>query len=202
MRADDHDFPVGVALDECAACLRALLLVHVEVAVHFRGGELDRMMHHVAGDDGFLAARANVHADVTRRVARRRLQPHLVGDCVIRLDEVVQIGLDDRVDRIDQVIEAVVAAGFAQVLPVVVFLPAEEIARLREGRHPLSVDLARVPPHVVEVQVRTHHGVDACGREPGRREVLEKRRLHVAEHGVFALPVVADAGVDHHALVA
>ena len=86
MGADDQHFPVGVALDECAARLRALLLVHVEVAVHLRVGELDRVMHHVAGDDGFLAARANVHADVAGRVARRRLEPHLVGDGVIRLD--------------------------------------------------------------------------------------------------------------------
>src|SRR5262245_37921025 len=154
VRADDPHLAPGIALDERAARPGPLLLVHVEVAMHLRGSELDRVMHHVAGDDGFLTARADVDADVTRRVARCRLEPHLVGDRVVSLDELVQLRLDDRVDRVDQVPEVVVATGGAQMLPVLEFLAAEEIARLRKRRHPFAVHLARVPADVVEVQVR------------------------------------------------
>src|SRR4030095_1516830 len=50
VRADDHHIAADIALDESATCAGPLFLVHVEVAVHLRGGELDRVMHHVAGD--------------------------------------------------------------------------------------------------------------------------------------------------------
>src|SRR5262245_53263476 len=52
VRADDHHLAVGVAIDERTTCRRALRLVHVEIAVGLRGGELDRVMHHVPCDDG------------------------------------------------------------------------------------------------------------------------------------------------------
>src|SRR5882672_2611288 len=74
--ADDQHLLVRVALDEGAPRLRALLLVHVEVAVSLRRRELDRVVHHVAGDDGFLAARLDVHAHVPRRMAGCRLEPY------------------------------------------------------------------------------------------------------------------------------
>ena len=148
--------------------------------------------------------RADVHADVARACGPACGSSHTSSVIrVVRLDELVQPRLDDRVDRIDQVIEVVVAAGVPQVLPVVVFLPAEQIARLRERRHPLAV-------RPCACSSRRDRSAGACtapcrpcpAGSPAVGEILEERRLHVAEHGILALPVVADAGVDHHDLVA
>jgi hypothetical protein len=55
---------------------------------------------------------------------------------------------------------------------------------------------------VVEVQVRAHDGVDGLRRKARGGEILQESRLQIAEHRKFTLPVRADAGVDHHALVA
>src|SRR6516165_5633547 len=77
--ADDQRLALLIALDERAPRARALSLVHVEVGVQVRHGELDRVMHHVAGDHRLLTARGNAHAHVARRVSGRRLEPHLIG---------------------------------------------------------------------------------------------------------------------------
>src|ERR1700733_10851984 len=46
--------------------------------------------------------------------------------------------------------------------------------------------------------MRAQHIGDLPGRKAGAAQILEKCVLHVAEHVELALPVVADAGVDHH----
>ncbi len=80
---------------------------------------------------------------------------------------------------------------------MVPFLLTEVVARLRKRRHPFAIHQARIPADMVEVQVSAQHPGDRGRRKPGGREVLEKRRLQVAEHVVFTLPVGTDTGVDH-----
>src|SRR5882672_8460566 len=99
-------------------------------------------------------------ADVTGRMAGRRLEPDFVRDPMLGADEIDEPGLHDGVDRVHEVRDVVIAAGVPKMLPVIVLALAEEIARLWKGRYPLAVHLARIPADVVEVQVRAHHGVD------------------------------------------
>ncbi len=45
---------------------------------------------------------------------------------------------------------------------------AEHIAGIREGWNPFTIDELRIPAHMVAMQVRAHHKVDICCRQPGR----------------------------------
>src|SRR4029077_12873663 len=83
MTADDHDLRIPETLDERLAGERTLCLVHVEVPMTQRLGELNGMMHQVAGNHGGFSARLDEHADVARRMARRRKQRPLLGQPII-----------------------------------------------------------------------------------------------------------------------
>src|SRR6185369_10203304 len=85
---------VGVALAEGAARLAGLLDVAVEVAAPLRLGHLHGTVHEVPGDDGLTVARAQSHADVPGRVAGGGLEPELVGDPVVHVDEIGQAGVE------------------------------------------------------------------------------------------------------------
>ena len=139
-----------------------------------RVDELNGVMHQVARDHRLLAPRADQDTDVTGRMTWRREQGDFIGQLVVRGDVVDESRRHDRVDGIVQVLDIVVAAGVAQVHPVVELLPAEQVARLREGGHPAAVHQARVPADVIEMQVRAQHRVDALGREARDREVLQE----------------------------
>ncbi len=103
MAADDQHVLIGETLHEVHARLAAGFLVHVEARGPPRVGELNRVMHHVAGDHGLLAARLDEHAHVPRRVTRRREQRDFVGDLEVRPDVLDQPRFDarDRSSRAD-----------------------------------------------------------------------------------------------------
>ena len=82
------------------------------------------------------------------------------------------------------------------------FGPPEQIARLWKSGHPVAIDQARIPTHMVKVQMCAEDGVDLPGREARSRQIRQERRLHIAEHIVLTLAIGADAGIDHHALPA
>ncbi len=156
-------------------------------------------MHHVPCNDGFLALRADVHADVSGRVAGSWNEGHLIGNVEVRADELHQARGDDRIERVLEMPQVVIAAGALQVLPVIPLLAAEVVARLRESGNPLAVDQLRVPADMIEVQMRAQHAADGFRGKARSGEVLQEARLQVAEDIVLALPVRPDAGIDHDA---
>ena len=193
MRAEDLDGPIRVALEERAACPARGLGVDVEVARPGRLGTLHRVMHQVAGDDGVLALRADAHAHVPGRVARRRLQPDLVAQAMIGLDEVREARVEDGPDGVAEDFAVRVVPRRAPVRPL---RPAKEIARPGEGRDPAAVDQHRVPADVIDVEMGADDEVERLARETRPREVLEKRTVELVPERVRPGLVVADAGVD------
>ena len=190
MTADDECAGIAEALHEVAAGARRLRLVHVEARFGGGYGDLDRVVHQIAGDDGPLAARFDQHADVSRRVARRGDERDLIGEAEVRIDVFLESGSEYRVDRIRQMVHVMIAAGVAQMLPVLPFAPPKEVSRLREGRHPLAIHQPGVPAHVIEVQVRAQHigdrarrGSRRCADPPGRCSACCRTpRTHAAGH--------------------
>ena len=100
--------------------------------------------------------------------------------------------LDDRV-RLAPVL------GF----PEGVFLGAEDVFRLGEGRHPAAILQPGVPPDMIDMQMRAHHVVDLFHRNAGGGEVLlpDIGGFLVPEGPRRAVLVVADAGIDQDVMV-
>src|SRR5262245_58841077 len=96
VRAQDEGAGLGMALAEGAARLARRLDVAVEVAARLGLGDLDGMVHEVAGDDGGAVAGVNAHAGVAGRVAGGRLEPDLAGDPVVHGHEVGESGIQHR----------------------------------------------------------------------------------------------------------
>ncbi len=155
--------------------------------------QLAWMVGHVAGDHRPLALGLDHHTDVARRVAGGGREPDLRRDHVVQLHQLDEAGIEDRLDAIA---EHRLLLLVIVVAPEVVLAPTDEVARLREGRHPLAVLEHRVPADVVDVQMRAHHGVDSVARPARLAKVLQERRRQGLAAGDLARPVVADAGVD------
>src|SRR5262245_28197629 len=100
VRAEDPHRPVRVALAEGPPRLPRLLYVGVEVAAPARLGHLHGTVHKIARDDGLAVARAEAHAHVARRVPGRGLEPELVGDAVVHLDERREPGVQHRLHAV------------------------------------------------------------------------------------------------------
>jgi hypothetical protein len=112
---------------------------------------------------------------------------------MVQLHQLDEAGVEDRLDAIaEHRLLLLVIAG----APEVVLAPTDEVARLREGRHPLAVLEHRVPADVVDVQVRAYHGVDAVARPAHLTKMLQERRRQRLAAGDLARPIVSDAGVD------
>ncbi len=104
----------------------------------------------------------------------------------------------DRRDRIGKDRRHVVAPLL--VAPMRELDPAHQIAGLRKGRSPFPVNQHRVPADMVDMQMGAQHRVDRLAREPGRRQVGEKRPLEVVPgRDAAVLLVVAEAGIDDDA---
>ncbi len=129
-------------------------------------------------------------------MAGRRDQRDLLGYLVVRADEIRQARLDDRQDGVLDVLHVRLARRQLG-LPVVHFRGAEEVAGVGEARDPAVARLVGVPAAVVQVQVGADHRVDAVRRIARIGQVLEEGPGQVREDVVFALAVIADAGVDH-----
>ncbi len=82
--ADHESAGIAEALHEVAACARRLRLVHVEAAFGGGNGDLDRIVHQIAGNDGLLTARVDQHADMAGGVARRRNERDFIGETEVR----------------------------------------------------------------------------------------------------------------------
>ena len=91
---------VAIMLDEFLARLDAHRGVRIEGANPVRMRDLNRMMHHVAGDDGVLAARRDPHTDVTGSVARGGFKPDLAREPAAGLDQFREPRVDHRTHRV------------------------------------------------------------------------------------------------------
>ena len=129
-------------------------------------------------------------------VAGRRLEAQTGRDLVASLDERGAAGLDDRHHAVGDAAGGLPAFG-SFPLPELPLLAGNDVARLRERRHPASALEPRVPADVVHVQVRAHDGVDLLGPDADRRQVVEPRSLTlIPQRRLVARLAVADAGVD------
>src|SRR5206468_4038248 len=132
---------VGVDLDERAARVARPRGVVAEAARPLRLGDLHRAMHEVTGEDRVPRGRAEADRDVARRVSRRRLEAEPLVHGVVGLHEGRLARLDDRHH----------AVGDARVLlvpPELPLLAREDVARIRERRHPAVAHAPRVPADV------------------------------------------------------
>ena len=183
---------VGDVLQDGAAGGARRVLVPVGHGGEVRVRDLHRIVDHVAGDQRALTTRLDLDAGVAGGVPRRGPERHMGRDAVVHVDEVVQLCRDDRFDVVGQVDVVRVLV----VLPVVVLGLPEQVARVRERRHPPAVDQLGVPPDVVEVQVRAQHDIDGFAWRARGREIVEEgglQRLHVL---VGQVAIVAETRVD------
>ena len=190
--ADDEDRLVGPFGEEAPAGEGGVLRVGVgERPVGVR--QLAGMVGHVAGDHRPLGLGLDHHADVAWRMAGGRGEPDLGRDHVVHLHQLDEPSSEDRLDAVaEHRLLFLVLIG----APEVVLAPAEEVAGLRERRHPFAALEHRVPPDVVDVQVRTHHGVDSVARPACFAKKLQERCRQRFAARDLARPVVPDAGVD------
>ena len=166
------------------------------MAAPVRLGHLDRMVHEIAADDRIRVARAKAHTRVPRRVTRRGLQPDLVADPMVHLDQRREPGVQHRRDAVVHDPRGVLVALARPVLPLA---PREQVTRARKRRNPASVVEPRVPPDVVDVQMRADHHVHRLRRHARYAQVVQERRPHHVERlPPAAILVVADARVDEH----
>jgi hypothetical protein len=139
------------------------------------------VVSHVAGDHRPLAVGLDHHAGVARGVADGRREADLWRDHVIQRHPLDEAGVEDRLDTIAELrLLLRVLAG----LPEVVLVPTDELPRLWEGRHAPAILEHRVPAHVVDVQVRAHHGVDCVTRPVRLVKVLQdwsRQRLAIGD---------------------
>ena len=82
--------------------------------------------------------------------------------------------------------------------PVVQLGLGEQVARLREGRHPAAVLQPGVPADMIDVEMRAHDEVDVVHRQAGRGQAAHEGvvLLLVPQRTRGAVLVVADATID------
>src|SRR5262249_46548148 len=83
-------------------------------------------------------------------------------------------------------------------LPVPQLAPADQVARVGEGRDPAAVEQARIPADVIDVQVGAEHEVDRLRPDAGLRETFEEPAPVAAGKVRNEGPLLAltDAGID------
>ena len=155
----------------CAASPRPAAGSLSAVRAPVRPRELAGVVGDVAGDEGLLALGGDAHADMAGRVAEASAPaapPRRAGGRPPPARPGPRRGWAARESaktaRCD-------SSPASRPRPVLELPPAEEVARLREGRHPAPVHQPRVPADMVHVQMGAEHGVDALHRVAGRRHV-------------------------------
>jgi hypothetical protein len=160
--ADHQRWPVGEAPHEFQTRACPLLLVHVEVAG-------------VAGSASWIGwcIRSPV---ITASSPRERINTLTCGvwpgvgindtsSVIWKSGSMNSTGRPAPPDRqIGEVFHVVIAARGLEVLPVLVFAAARQVARLREGRYPLLPHAHGVPADVIEKCRCVHSTACICSR--------------------------------------
>ena len=88
--AEHQHLVVAIAAEEFGPGIAGPRHIVVEPAGDVGQADLDGVVPHVARDHRAPPGRGDHHADMPRRVSRRRLEAHLVGDLVVHIDQLVQ----------------------------------------------------------------------------------------------------------------
>ena len=112
---------------------------------------------------------------MTRQGPHRKAIEHLV----LALDKIDPPSLDDRQHGIGvgAVIDHRRGLSLQRGFPMCELGPADKIARVRKGWYPSPVLQSGIPAHVVGMQVRAEHEVDAFRRDPERAETGQVLRV-------------------------
>ncbi len=201
MRRADQHARVRHLLHEGLARARGVLGIGAEAARPLGLGHLDHTVHEVAGEHGLARLGGQAHAGVPRRVAMGRLEAEMLVHLVGLVHEHRPARLHHRRHAVGEAARGV-AAFLLLALPELELRAHHDVLGLREGGHPLAIDQARVPAHVVHVQMRAEHVVHLLRRHAGGAEIVEIGALTpVPGRHLVALLVIADAGVDDHRML-
>src|SRR5579883_430174 len=106
------------------------------------------MMHQISRNYGLPALRGDSNRYVSRRVSGSWLQPDIVGDAMAGLDQRVQTGIQNRLDRLfDQRWRPLLS----RAVPVFPFQASGQVAGVRKSWHPFAIGEHGVPADVVHV---------------------------------------------------
>src|SRR5688572_671908 len=110
------------------------------------------MMRDVTEQQRLLAARTDPDAQMAGTVTRRRHGADLVRRLMLVRNKIGKAGIDNRLDGVGK--DRLLFSAFFKAVPEIIFGLAEEIARLREGRHPLPADKPGIPADVIDMEMR------------------------------------------------
>src|SRR5947209_1379816 len=158
MTADRQRSCSGKPLAHFAARLRRLPLIEIERRRPIEMRHLAGMMKDVAEQDRRLAAALDRDAHMCGTMPRRRNEMDFRTQSMIAVDEIDEARLDNGFDRIRIMRRDVLV--IAMGAPMLVFLAAPDIARIRKCRHPSPLQETRVPADMIDMQMRTYDGVD------------------------------------------
>ena len=122
MRAKHQHVAIGLLGQETPSRKARRWRVHIKSRGSVRFAALQRVVHQVSGDHGFVSLRVDAHAHVSGRVAGRGLKAYFRGQRVVCLHPLHQTGVDDGLHRIDH---RLFAGGFARMRPMLVFHATE-----------------------------------------------------------------------------
>ena len=129
-------------------------------------------------------------------------EAHLVGDLLIRFDEIHEAGIDDGCTESAKTPFLRSRQDRGRTSPVVVLDPPEEIPAFGNVGTQRPVHLRGVPTDVIEVRVRTQDEIDRCGIETRSGEPGHEVSLQVTPSGKRSRTAVADTSVDDDPLAA
>jgi hypothetical protein len=196
MSADRQRRRIGKAREQLAPRRRGLDRIEIRGRRPVQMRHLAGMMRHVAGQKPGFAVRCDENAHVAGTVTGRRDQRDFIGQTMVARD---QLGFPGVRDGLYGIVEYGDLVGLIAIIPPILVLGlAEHIARIGEGRRPLAVDQPRVPADMIDMQMRTQHGVDAVGRKSRGGQGFEERAFPVIPgRHIAAFLVIAEAGIDH-----
>ena len=194
----EHERPAfALGLEEAppsSACKLGIMIVD-EVPV--RVGALHRTVNEITAHHCGRALGGQADRHVTRRMPGSRLEPDLVVEGEVHVDQDALTRLHHR----DDVLLEAVAPFFGGV---VVLPPREHVASVGEGGHPSAIDEVCVPTRVVQVKVGAENVIDLFRVDSHGGEVFEPGRIAALVPGFVPVGrfVVADARVDQDGVVA
>src|SRR5260370_41377464 len=114
-------------------------------------------MHDVAAKYRVVLAPAGREGDMAGRMSRRRQNAQMIADRKIVAHDVRPPGFDHRQDAVAERRHLGLSVPLG---PVVIFGPAEDVARLGKGRNPAAAYEPRIPTGVIDMQTPAPHESD------------------------------------------
>src|SRR6185369_9997580 len=194
MRAENQRVAIAMLVDELGPCPNGKVFINISLLAPLRFSDLYRMHHHIAGDHGFLAIRAQEDAAVTWRMAGGRDKGNLIVDAPGALHPLDLSRLNNRHDIL---LDYGLILRICFVPPMLPLTLVEQIGGVGKRRRPAPVPQAGIPTRVVEMHVGTKYVIDRFRSAPGGSKVAQVRALTAVPLGEGEIPfIVADTGID------